>query len=313
MAAETSIGSLDTRDSGLKGRISGFVNDHIVLALLGPALLVIAVIFVYPVVWMFYQSLFLTAPGIPPRFAPTYNYEKMLTEPTFWNYFEHTLFYSFGSLVLSFTSGFAVALAINHLQRKWLRTTYTTVILFSWALPLAVVALTWKWILVPRNYGLLNMLLMDLGLVDNALSYLSGGGALWIVTFVDAWLRMPFAMVVLLAGLQSIPQHMYDAAKVDGATSFQMFRNITVPYLRPYIAIVGLISWMFAFRAFSIIYPMTQGGPGVATTTLAIYIYREGMVKLDFGYGSAVAAFLVGITVILAIFYVTVVLERIEE
>ncbi|WP_254546846.1 carbohydrate ABC transporter permease [Halomarina pelagica] len=314
MSTETHVGGLRTDTDTVRGRISRFVNDHILLVLLGPGLLVIAAIFVYPVVWMFYQSLFLTAPGLQPRFAPLYNYTKMFTSPRFWDFFSNTVYYSFGSLLVSFTTGMVLALAINHVRKKWLRNSYATIILFSWALPIAVVALMWKWILVGGPYGLLNMILLDLGLIDESIAWLSNKRlALPIVTLVDAWLRMPFAMVVFLAGLQAIPQHMYDAARVDGATTFQQFRHITLPYLRPYMAIVGLISWMFAFRAFAIIFPMTHGGPGVRTTTLAIMIYREGMVKLDFGYGSAIAAFLVMVTVVLATFYVTVVLKRIEE
>ena len=312
MATETVEG--DFRPQGIRGRISDFVNDHIVLVLLGPPLALIGAIFIYPVLWMFYQSLFLTAPGIDPQFAPLYNYQKMFTTAQFWQFLEQTLFYSFGSLLLAFTSGLGIALALNHVTNKYLRNTYSTIILFSWALPIAVVALMWRWILHGTNFGLVNMILLDLGLITSPLGFFANNTlALPMVTMVDAWIRMPFAMIVFLAGLQSIPEHMYDAAKVDGATSFQMFRNITIPYLRPYMAIVGLIVWMFSFRAFSIIFPMTQGGPGTRTTTLAIYIYREGMVKLDFGYGSAIAAFLVGITIVLATFYVTVVLERIEE
>ncbi|MFC6734205.1 MULTISPECIES: carbohydrate ABC transporter permease [unclassified Haladaptatus] len=315
MSTDVSPGGLDTSANGFVGKLSKWANDHVVLVMLGPPLAIITAIFLYPVLWMFYQSLFFTAPGLPePIFKPLYNYTRLFSAPEFWLYLKQTLIYSFGSLILSFTAGLGVALAANQVVSKRLRSTYSTIILFSWALPLAVVALTWKWIFVSQPYGLLNMLLMDFGLTDGPISLLANKElALPLVTFVDAWLRMPFAMVVFLAGLQSIPQHMYDAAKVDGATTLQRFWNITVPYLRPYMAIVGLISWMFAFRAFAIIYPMTQGGPGVRTTTLAVYIYREGMIKLDFGYGSAIAVFLVAITVLLAIFYVTVVLERIEE
>jgi multiple sugar transport system permease protein len=317
MATETSVGGGIESSDGIRGTISKFINDHIVLTLLGPGLLVIGVIFVYPVVWMFYQSLFITAPGIPePVFDPIYNYEKLFTSARFPKYFGQTLFYATGSLAVSFTWGMCIALAINHVKNQRARAFYTTVILFSWALPIAVVALMWDWVLIAKPFGLLNMIATDIGLTGpgETISLMSNQTlVLPTVTFVDAWLRMPFAMIVFLAGLQAIPQHMYDAAQVDGATSFQQFWNITLPYLRPYMAIVGLISWMFAFRAFSIIFPMTQGGPGTSTTTMAIWIYREGMVKLDFGYGSAIAAFLVAITVIMATFYVTVVLERIEE
>lgn len=315
MAMETDTGAgLDAGQSALRRRISQFVNDHILLVLLGPPLILIAAVFVYPVLWMFYQSLFMTVPGLDARFQPLFNYEAMFTSEWFYTYLYQTLYYSFGSLILSLTSGLVVALAINHVRKQWIRSTYSTVILFAWAVPGAVIALTWKWIFVGTSFGLVNMVLIDLGIVDSAVSFLSNKSiALPVVTIADAWIRMPFAMVVFLAGLQSIPNHMYDAAKVDGATTFQMFRNITVPYLRPYFAIVGLISWMFAFRSFAIIWPMTQGGPGTRTTTFAIQIYRVGMVRLDFGLGSAIAAFLVGVTVIVASFYVTVVLQRIEE
>lgn len=314
MATDAETAQFGT-DDGLVGSLSSWANDHIVLVMLGPPLLIIAAIFVYPVFWMFYQSLFFAPPGIQvPIFRPTYNYSKLFGSSQFYLFLRQTLFYSFGSLVLSFTTGLLVALAANHVVNKRLRSTYTTIILFSWALPLAVVAIMWNWILVGDPYGFLNQILMDVGVTNSAISLIANKDlALPLVTFVDAWLRMPFAMVVFLAGLQSIPDHMYDAAKVDGATTFQRFRNITIPYLRPYMAIVGLISWMFAFRAFAIIYPMTQGGPGLRTTTLAIWIYREAMVKLDFGFGSAIAVFLVAVTIIVAIFYVTVVLERIEE
>jgi multiple sugar transport system permease protein len=104
---------------------------------------------------------------------------------------------------------------------------------------------------------------------------------------------------------------MYDAAKVDGATALQRFRSVTLPYLRPYIAISALINWMFAFRAFAVIYPMTQGGPGVSTTTLSVYIYRQGMVSFNYGYASAISTVLVVITLIVATYYVTKILQGI--
>lgn len=299
---------------GLRGRVAKVANDHVVVTMMAPALLVILAIFIYPVTYMVYQSFFLAVPGVPMRFIGLENYVEMLNSSSFWRYFGHTLFYSFGSLFLTVTSGLTLALAINHVRRQRLRNAYSTLLMFSWAIPLAVAALIWKWLLQGGQFGLVNMVLTDLGILARPYPWLADQtAALITVTLVDAWARMPFAMIVFLAGLQSIPQHMYDAGRVDGATTFQAFRNITLPYLRPYFAIVGLITWMFAFRAFAVIYPMTQGGPGTATTTLSIHIYRQGMVSLQFGYASAVATFLVGITVIVAAFYVTVVLERIEE
>lgn len=286
-------------------RISQFVNDHIVLMLLGPALVVIAAIFVYPVVYLFRQSLYLTFPGVPVRFIGLENYAEMLETSAFWRYFRHTLVYSFGSLVLSVGSGLAVALALNHITRQRIQNAYSTVLMFAWAMPLAVVALIWRWIFTGTELGLINRILLDLGVIDQAVAWLASPNlAMLIVTVTDGWARMPFAMIVLLAGLQSIPQHMYDAAKVDGATSFQTFRAITLPFLRPYLAIVALINWMFAFRAFAVIFTMTSGGPGTRTTVFSIYIYRLGMINFNFGLASAVAVFIILITLAVAVFYV---------
>ncbi|MFC6613932.1 carbohydrate ABC transporter permease [Halopenitus salinus] len=237
----------------------------------------------------------------------------MFQNAEFWDYFLNTLIYSFGSLAISLGSGLIIALAINHVAHSRLRDAYATVLMFSWAIPLAVVALIWRWMFTGNELGFFNMILMDLGLIEFPIAWLSTPTfAMLAVTLTDAWARMPFAMLVLLAGLQSIPEHMYDAAKVDGATTFQTFRAITVQYLRPYIAIVALINWMFAFRAFAVVFPMTRGGPGVSTTVFSIHIYREGMINFNYGYASAVAVFIIAITLVVATFYVTKVMGDME-
>lgn len=299
---------------GARERISRVLNDHILLVLLGPALLVITAIFVYPVFQLVKQSFYLTLPGIPSRFIGLENYMKMFEAKSFWTYFQHTLVYSFGSLVVSLGSGLSVALAINHITNQRLRNTYSTVLMFSWAIPLAVVALIWKWIFTGNELGFINMVLMDLGIIAQPYAWLANQQlAMLLVTLTDAWARMPFAMIVLLAGLQSIPQHMYDAAQVDGATTFQTFRAITIPYLRPYIAIVALMNWMFAFRAFAIIFPMTRGGPGTRTTVFSIYIYRQGMISFNYGYASAIAVFIILISLVVAVLYVAKIMGGVQE
>jgi multiple sugar transport system permease protein len=311
---ETSFTEPETRYEEIRSQVSGIINDHILLVLLGPALLVITAIFIYPVIQLVKQSFYLTIPGVPNRFIGLENFANMFNEQEFWSYFQHTLIYSFGSLLVSLGSGLAVALAINHITNQRLRNAYSTVLMFSWAIPLAVVALIWKWLFTGNQLGFINMVLMDLGLISQPYAWLANQQlAMVIVTLTDAWARMPFAMIVLLAGLQSIPQHMYDAAKVDGATTFQTFRAITLPYLRPYIAIVALINWMFAFRAFAIVFPMTHGGPGTQTTIFSIYIYRTGMVNFNYGHASAIAVFIILISLAVATFYVTKVMGGVQE
>lgn len=304
----------DGMESNLEqSRLSEFVNDHIALVLLGPAVLVIAAVFIYPVLHMFWQSLHVTQ-GPINRFAPLYNYKQLLGRASFWNSMKVSLIYSFGSLFGSVLAGLAIALGINQVKDKLRRNLYATTILISWAIPLVVAALLWRWILASGQFGLLNRVLLDLGVLNSSYAWLARPtSALIAAVFVDAWVRTPFAMIVLLAGLQSIPQHMYDAALVDGATTFQTFREVTLPFLKPYLAIAALINWMFSFRAFSVAFPMTGGGPAQATEVIAIHIFQQGISLFNFGYGAAVSVVMLGLTLIVASYYVKIIMQNLEE
>ncbi|MFB6191989.1 MAG: carbohydrate ABC transporter permease [Haloarculaceae archaeon] len=221
--------------------------------------------------------------------------------------------YSFGTLLVSVGAGLVIALALNKVTNRWIRDTYSTLILISWAVPLSIVGVTWRW-MFNGQLGVINQVLLDLGLLSETYSWLGNPtSAMAVVILADSWSRIPFATIILLAGLQSIPQEMYDAAKVDGATTLQTFRHVTLPYLRPSFFVAGLITWMFAFRAFAIPFSTTGGGPGGATETLAIYIHRFGIQLLDYGFASAVAMFLVAVTFVVATAYVYFILERMRE
>ena len=305
---ESDVGPHD----GITGAVSNWVNDHIRTVLLGPSLVALFVVFIYPaamLVWLSFQN----TRGFGETFAPAYNYGRIFTDPTFWNAVEKTLMYSFGSLFVSVGAGLVIALALNKLAARRMRDVYSTLILLSWAVPLSIVGVTWRWIF-DGQLGVFNKLLVDLGVLASSFSWLSNStSAMVVVILADTWSRIPFAAIVLLAGLQSIPQEMYDAAKADGATTLQTFRHVTLPYLRPSFFVAGLITWMFAFRAFAIPFSTTGGGPGGATETLAIYIQRFGIQLLDYGFASAVSLFLVAVTLVVAAGYVYFVLEQMEE
>ena len=297
---------------GVSGWVSDLVNDHIRIALLGPSLVALFVVFVYPAAMLLWLS-FRNTRGFEATLEPAYNYGRLFGDPTFWNAVEKTLVYSFGTLVVSVGAGLLVALALNKVTNRWVRDTYSTLILISWAVPLSIVGVTWRW-MFNGQLGVVNKVLLDLGLLSEAYSWLGNSmSAMVVVILADSWSRIPFATIILLAGLQSIPQEMYDAAKVDGATTLQTFRHVTLPYLRPSFFVAGLITWMFAFRAFAIPFSTTGGGPGAATETLAIYIHRFGIQLLDYGFASAVAMFLVAVTFVVATAYVYFILERMKE
>jgi len=312
MATEEFEGDVGPHGGGLTGRVSDWVDDHIRTVLLGPSLVALFLVFIYPAVMLLWLSLQNTR-GIGETFEPMYNYGRIFTDPTFWNAVEKTLIYSFGSLFVSVGVGLVVALALNKIANQGIRNTYSTLILISWAVPLSIVGVTWRW-MFNGELGIVNKVLIDLGVLGGGYSWLSNSvSAMVVVILADSWSRIPFAAIVLLAGLQSIPQEMYDAARIDGATTFQTFRYVTLPYLRPSFFVAGLITWMFAFRAFAIPFSTTGGGPGGATETLAIYIHRFGIQLLNYGFASAVAVFLVAVTLIVAAGYVYFILEQMEE
>lgn len=299
---------------GMRARTTNFVNDHFIAIMVAPAVVSIFVIFIYPVLNLFWISMHefvLATGGYARNFVFLENFIEILSTSSFWNSFATTLLYAFGSLAISLSAGLVLALAVNHVTSAKLRTLYVTLILTVWASPFVVGAMMWGWIL-NTELGLLNMIITDLGgsnlpwLADQTLAMVS-------VIVVDAWIRTPFAMLIILAGLQAIPPHMYDATKIDGATTFQAFRNVTIPYLKPTFAIVVLINWMFAFRAFGVVWTLTRGGPGSATRVLAVDIYDKGVGTFSLGDASAVSVILVTITLGVAAFVFTKVMVRVED
>ena len=169
---ESGPATSDRFESSISGRIHRFVNEHTLAFMLGPALVVIIAIFVYPVLFLFYQSFILTVPGLPTQFAGLDNYIAMFQSNRFWDFFQHTLIYSTGSLMITVISGLTIALGINQVRHKWLRNTYSTLLMLAWAIPIAVVALIWRQILLGTEFGALNMLLMNLGIVSSPISFL---------------------------------------------------------------------------------------------------------------------------------------------
>jgi multiple sugar transport system permease protein len=147
----------------------------------------------------------------------------------------------------------------------------------------------WEWILNP-DFGLLNYLLQQIGLLSSPLNWLGDRVlAMHALILADVWKTSPFVALILLAGLQMIPEEVYEAARVDGAGRWQIFRRITVPLLLPFILIVLLFRTLDAFRIFDLVYVLTGGGPANTTETLSLYAYKLLFQTLQFGYGSAVA------------------------
>jgi multiple sugar transport system permease protein len=267
-----------------------------------PALLLLLLVFAYPIGRAFWLSLFTKNLGtqLQPVFSGFDNYIRMVFDGRFWQSLGNTTLFTIASVILELLLGMGIALILNQSFRG--RGALRTIAILPWALPTAVMALAWAWIFNDQ-FGVWNDILERLGLIQTGINWL-GEPTLAMLTIIaaDVWKTTPFISILLLAGLQSIPQDLYEAHAIDGASVWQSFRQITLPLLMPQILIALLFRVAQAFGIFDLVQVMTGGGPAGATETVSIYIYATVMRYLDFGYGSA----LVVVTFVLLVLAVAI-------
>jgi multiple sugar transport system permease protein len=254
-----------------------------------PAIVLLGLVTVYPVLSVLFLSLYrrLLIFDIS-RFAGLDNYRFLLTDERFWNALGNTAYFTALSVSAELALGLGIALLLNRSFR--LKGIVTALVLVPWATPTVVSALMWEW-LYNTDFGLLNHLL---GVRINWLG--SPGWAIHAAVIMDVWKTTPFVVILLLAGLKTIPSELYQAARIDGAGQWAVFRRVTLPLLRPVIVVALLFRTLDAFRVFDAVYVLTGGGPANSTETLSIYAYKTLFQTLQFGYGSALA-----VTVFLAV------------
>ncbi|HEX4703304.1 MAG TPA: sugar ABC transporter permease [Pseudonocardiaceae bacterium] len=235
-------------------------------------------------------------------FAGLCNYRTVLDSPTFLPALLHTVIFTGASLIFQFAAGLALAVFFH--QRFRLSVTLRALFLVPWLLPLIVSASTWSWLLNSDsgvvNYGLH---LLGIGPVD---WLTSPQWSLIAVIIANVWIGIPFNLVLLYSGLQSIPTTLYEAAAIDGAGRWQRFSHITLPLLRPVSAITLLLGLIYTLKVIDIIWIMTRGGPVDSSTTFATWSYRLGFGSLlpDFGPGAAVGNLLVVIALAFGLIYI---------
>jgi multiple sugar transport system permease protein len=218
-----------------------------------------------------------------PNFIGLGNYTRLLHDRLFWQSLGHTLTYAAGTVPTSMAIGLALAIALNRRMRGRivLRSLYFLPIVVS-AVATGTIA---AW-LFNDNYGVINAMLVRVGF--GRVAWLSTPQwALPSLMITTLWLRVGFCMVVYMAALQSIPTMYYEAARIDGAGAWHQFRHITLPLLRPATFLLLILSVIYSFHVFDLIYVMTGGGPGFATTMLVQYVYRAAFTTSEFGYASA--------------------------
>jgi multiple sugar transport system permease protein len=274
-----------------------------------PAVITITVVAIYPIINVIILSLHerFLALGIN-NIIWLKNFSCLLVDARFWNALKNTMIFTFFSVAFELIIGMIIALYINRpLPAQGM---IRAAVLLPWAIPTVVSAKIWAWIF-NTDLGILNYVLLSLGLIDADLNWLGQPGlAMAAAIIVDVWKTTPFAALLLLAGLQVIPNDLYRAASVDGASAWQKFRHVTLPHLKSVILIVLLFRTLDAFRVFDAIYILTGGGPANSTETLSIYAYKILFQTLDFGYGSTVAVSIFAIIMLISVIYISAMRRR---
>lgn len=271
-----------------------------------PAIIYITIFLVVPLVYNIWLSIsdangsnLITGDYHPTGFA---NYKEMLASPGFWNGVKLSAIFTVASLALQFLVGYALALFFrkpfpgNGIIRALL--------LVAWILPAVVTGTIFRW-MFDSDFGVINYFLTSMHLVDKPVMWLTGPTtAMVAVVVANLWVGMPFNMLLILSGLHTIDDGLYEAAEVDGAGPIRTFFSITEPLMRPVVFSLLLLGVINTYKVFDLIYTMTKGGPVEATTTLPIFTYLRTFKVFDFGNGAAASMLTMVLPLALSWFYV---------
>jgi multiple sugar transport system permease protein len=265
-----------------------------------PGLALIGVFFAVPVIGSFLLSftdfdIYSIGDPASTRFIGLENYRTLFTTPLFWTALKNTTYYVAVGGPLSVAVSLAAAIAVNSKAVRW-KPFFRSAFFAPWVTSLVAVALVWRFVYHPQ-YGPLNAMLGAVGI--GPIDWL--GNPRWAmpaIILVSVWKNFGYNMLVFLAGLQTIPEELYEAADLDGAGVWRRFRHVTLPMLGPTLVFVGVVTMIAAFQIFSEPYVMTQGGPLKSTLTLMLFMYEQGFRWWRLGFAAAVAVVLFLLTLV---------------
>lgn len=300
------------RVNGVEEGKRGFPRLPLSFLLIFPSILVLSLVILYPLISSSLLSLFnyeLTKPH-EMGFALFNNYSKMLKDDTFWLAFRNTLIFTGVSVVVSLVVGLLVAIALDQLPERLAG--LRGVVLVPWIIPGVIVGFLFMLIL-DVEVGIANVILKQLGIIKKFLPWLMDEQLAMIAVIVaNVWNQIPFYILMFTAGLKAIPADVKEAAIVEGASRWQEFVHVTLPYLRGIMVITSLLMVIRNFNNFPIIYTMTGGGPVFSTTTLVIYIYRLAFEQFNIGYASAVGIVWCLVLLTLSMVYVKMLYKQVH-
>lgn len=303
----------ESESQGALERVVSYVQDHWTeYTLIAPTIIFLGTVVLYPILetlrLAFYES---PRTSTVEVFVGLQNFQEIFADPFFYQLLWQTFRWVVLAVTIKTLLGLLIAVHLNQdiKGRKFFRTAF----LIPWGIPYAISAVVFRWIEQPQ-YGYLNAVLLKLGLIDQQIGILGDPAIAWLgAVAADIWIGTPFMAIIFLAGLQSIPKELYEAAAVDGAYRWAQFRYITIPQLKPVILIATLLSTIWTFVGFDVIWTMTRGGPLDSTATLVIWIYKTGFENGNLGMAAAYSAIGFVILLAFAILYLRVYMQGGEE
>jgi multiple sugar transport system permease protein len=282
-------------------------------ALIFPSFLVVAIFAFYPIIYSVYLSLhriILSLPALGQPFVGLSNYRELLHDRVAFNSLVNTVLFVLISTILELFFGLVIAIVINrHFRGRGL---VRAAVLVPWAIPTVVSSQMWRFIFNDK-YGFLNYLFFGHETSIYRAWLADPVWAFGAIIMADVWKTSSFAGLLILAGLQTIPDELYEAARIDGASGWQQFSKITLPLIRPAILIALLFRTIDAFRVFDLVFVMTQGGPADSTNVLQFYGYKKIFTEGLMGYGSTISVLVFLITLVFSVFYIKMIGTRLLE
>jgi len=296
------------RRRGLRPRSGTLGKQLLPYALVAPSVLTLCFLLLYPIGRVIYFSLWNNYMVVRrPTFVGLNNFHWLFQQQVFSLIFSNTVLFTVFSVLLHLLLGLALAVLLTSDIKPLWRTTFRGVLILPWLFTSVVVSLTWRLLLHPL--GVFNTLLSQLGLMDlsQPVNWLGEQKlALPAIILINLWRGYPFAMLMLLAALQSIPKEQHEAAAVDGANCWARFRYVTIPNIKPVVASVALLDTIWNFRLFDLVYLTTGGGPLNSTHVLATFTYQLAFERFEIGKSSAVVVVILVLTSVLTLFYLRV-------
>jgi ABC-type sugar transport system permease subunit len=280
------------------------MNRRVGYWFIAPAMVIVVAISIYPILYQLWLSFtdwyLLRHPD--PVFHGLRGYQRLFADEMFWSSLRRTVVWTVGTVALEYLVGMVLALLLNRKTR--INAVLSALILLPWVLPSVVVAYTWRWLL-DGEFGTLHYLLQTVGLAGERSVLSNPGSAMFAVIVVSAWKGTPFMVIALLAALKSIPQELYEAAAVDGASLWQRFRHITLPLTRRVSVVISLVLGILAFYSFDIVWIMTRGGPSNRTTLIGVYLFRNFFERQELSYAATI-----GVVMLIVLFGTSIVYLR---